>query len=164
MSPAYVWSFVLALSPFLLVVVVQAVTVWPMAVIFSLGLFASRKYLDRCGTPRSVPDLAGHDFVTYLDDLIQVDAVRWLDEIIAEPRRSFRSSSMLAQMAAAEAGRGIVLLPLFAVVDKPGLVRLLPDCSVRRELWLSADQDIATLPRVSLAMRALRDLLLTHRL
>jgi putative membrane protein len=39
-SPAYVWSFVLALSPFLLVVVVQAVTVWPMAVIFSLGLFA----------------------------------------------------------------------------------------------------------------------------
>ena len=131
---------------------------------FSLGLFASRKYLDRCGTPQAVSDLARHDFVTYLDDLIQVDAVRWLDEIIAQPRRSFRSSSMLAQMAAAEAGRGIVLLPLFALVDKPGLVRLLPDSSVRRELWLSADQDIATLPRVSLAMRALRDLLLTHEL
>jgi putative membrane protein len=39
-SPAYVWSFALALSPFLLVVVAQAVAVWPVAVIFSLGLLA----------------------------------------------------------------------------------------------------------------------------
>ena len=131
---------------------------------FSLGLFASASYLSRRGSPQSVEDLPKHDFVTYLDDLIQLDAVRWLDEIIVQPRRSFRSSSMIAQMAAAEAGRGVVLLPLFALADKPGLLRVLRDVSVERELWLGADQDIAALPRVSLAIRALRELLVAHRL
>ncbi|HET7605339.1 MAG TPA: PH domain-containing protein [Sphingomicrobium sp.] len=39
-SPAYVGSFALALSPFLLVIVAQALVVWPMAVLFSAGLLA----------------------------------------------------------------------------------------------------------------------------
>ena len=131
---------------------------------FRLGLFASREYLDAGGEPSSAADLEHHDFVTYLDDLIQLDAVRWLDEVIAQPRKSFQSSSMIAQMAAAEAGRGIVLLPLFAIAPHSRLSRVLPETSVRRELWMSVDNDIATLPRVALAMRAMRDLLRAYPL
>jgi DNA-binding transcriptional LysR family regulator len=131
---------------------------------FGLGLFASRHYLAVRGEPRNLADLERHDFVTYLDDLIQLDAVRWLDEVIAQPRKSFQSSSMIAQMAAAEAGRGIVLLPLFAISPHSDLSRVLPEVSVRRELWMSVDRDIGTLPRVALAMRALRELLRAHPL
>ncbi len=131
---------------------------------FGLGLFASADYLAARGRPLGVPDLENHDFVTYLDDLIQLDAVRWLDEVILRPRKSFQSSSMIAQMAAAEAGRGIVLLPLFALRPHTALSRVLPGTCVQRELWMSVDKDIATLPRVALAMTAVRALLRAHPL
>jgi DNA-binding transcriptional LysR family regulator len=52
--------------------------------------------------------------VSYIDDLIRVDAVRWLDDVIREPSLAFQSSSMLTQMTAASSGTGIVLLPHFA--------------------------------------------------
>jgi putative membrane protein len=37
-SPAYVWSFALALSPFLVLVAAQAVTAWPVALAFAAAL------------------------------------------------------------------------------------------------------------------------------
>jgi DNA-binding transcriptional LysR family regulator len=131
---------------------------------FSLGLFASQGYLDAKGMPRGVEDLACHDFVTYVDDLIQVDAVRWLEEVIPQPQRSFTSSSMIAQMAAAGAGVGIVLLPLFSLDAHSPLIRILPEVQVVRELWLSVDQDIATVPRVQTAIAAIKGLLSAHPL
>ena len=131
---------------------------------FSLGLFATQGYLEAKGTPAAVQDLAAHDFVTYVDDLIQVDAVRWLDDVIAQPRRSFTSSSMIAQMSAAGAGVGIVLLPLFSVAANSPLVRVLPGVEVLRELWLSVDEDIATVPRVQTAIAAIKGLLSAHPL
>lgn len=39
-SSAYVWSFALALSPFLLVVIAQAAVAWPVAVLFCAALIA----------------------------------------------------------------------------------------------------------------------------
>ena len=44
-SPAYVWSFLLGLSPFLLVVIAQVLVAWPIAVAFAaalLGIAATR--------------------------------------------------------------------------------------------------------------------------
>ena len=44
-SPAYVWSFLLGLSPFLLVVIAQVLVAWPVAVAFAaalLGIAATR--------------------------------------------------------------------------------------------------------------------------
>ncbi|TCG08126.1 hypothetical protein BZM27_14600 [Paraburkholderia steynii] len=62
---------------------------------------------------------------SYVDDLISLDTVRWLDELISLPKWSFRSSSMLAQMFAAAEGAGIVMLPSFARAERFGLVRIL---------------------------------------
>jgi len=71
---------------------------------------------------------------------------------------------MIAQMSAAGAGVGIVLLPLFSVVDNRRLIRVLPNVQVSRELWLSVDQDLATVPRVQTAIAAVRALLAAHPL
>jgi len=81
---------------------------------FRLGLYASRSYLEDRGTPGSLRDLQEHWFVSYIEDLIQVDSVRWLADVIEEPRIAFHSNSMIAQMNAAAGGLGIVLLPSFA--------------------------------------------------
>jgi DNA-binding transcriptional LysR family regulator len=124
---------------------------------FALNLYGSQGYFDRYGMPASVIDLAQHQFVGYVDDLIQVDAVRWLDEVIANPDFSFFSNSMLAQMAAASAGQGLVLLPRFAVAKEFDLIPILVDqVKVSRELWLSVHVDLQYSNRIRSVQKYLK--------
>ena len=102
---------------------------------FELCLYASAAYLKRHGAPAKVEDLENHAFVDYIDDLVAIDAVRWLSDVIKNPRIVFHSNSMIAQHHAAVAGLGLVLLPSFAAARdqrlKPVLVGKV---SVKREL------------------------------
>jgi DNA-binding transcriptional LysR family regulator len=123
---------------------------------FVLSLYASPAYLQACGEPASPADLSGHRFVGYLEDLIQLSTVRWLDEVITEPNVAFRSNSMIAQMAAAAGGAGLVLLPRFAVEHEPGLRPVLErEVVVRRGIWLSAHHDLQYTRRVRVVMNFL---------
>jgi DNA-binding transcriptional LysR family regulator len=104
---------------------------------FSLFLYCSPDYLRRHGEPSDRKDLQNHVFVGYIEDLLAIHAVRWLDEVIAKPAMSFHSNSIIAQCNAAVSGLGIVLLPTFVAAGVAGLQRILPDISVRREIWVS---------------------------
>lgn len=116
---------------------------------FALHLYASQTYLDELSTPITVSELDRHSFVTYIDDRIQLDSVRWLDDVITEPIVSFHSNSMIAQMNAAAGGLGLVLLPTFAAVGRTDLVPVLHDeiCTTR-ELWISVHTDLQFVPRI----------------
>ena len=126
---------------------------------FPTGLYAAKAYLERHGTPGSTDDLAAHAFVGYIEELVQVDAVRWLEELVPAPRLVFTSNSMIAQMAAASGGLGIAVLPSFAVQGAPGLVPVLPDLRGQRELWLSGHPDMRGVPRVRAVSAFLRALI-----
>ena len=88
-----------------------------------------------------------HSFVGYIDDLLAIHAVRWLDEVIAKPTMSFHSNSIIAQCNAAVSGLGIVLLPTFVAAGVAGLQRILPDIVVRREIWVSIRTEQSHLAR-----------------
>ncbi len=127
---------------------------------FDLGLFASRAYLDANGLPGTADDLADHWFVSYVEDLIQLDAVRWLADAVEQPRVAFHSNSMIAQRAAAIGGLGIVMLPSFAVTDGTDLVAVLPDrCRARRDVWLNVHGDLQFAPRIRAVARYLKAML-----
>lgn len=116
---------------------------------FKLGLYAAQSYLALKGVPKTVADLVDHDFVTYIEDLIQVDTVRWLDEVVQNPRVVMHSSSMIAQRNAAVGGLGIVLLPRFAVHETTPLVPILHELAfTSREIWTSVHQDLQFAPRI----------------
>ena len=116
---------------------------------FALNLYAHPDYLQATGVPKTVDDLRTHTFVGYIRDLIQLDAVRWLDEVVAEPRMAFYSSSMLAQMFAAAGGAGIVMLPAFSRPERFGLVQVLAgQIQVRRDVWLSTHQFLQRVRRI----------------
>ena len=126
---------------------------------FSLGLYASRAYLDQHGTPDKPEDLAEHWFVSYIEDLIQVDAVRWLTDVVENPRIAFHSNSMIAQVNAAGGGLGIVMLPSFAVSGRADLVQVLPDrCRTTRDIWLNVHNDLQFSPRIRAVTRFLKEL------
>jgi DNA-binding transcriptional LysR family regulator len=99
--------------------------------------------------PENPADLARHSFVTYIDDLIQLNSVRWLDDVIKNPTVSFHSNSMIAQMNAAAGGLGLVLLPSFATDGRDDLVPVLHDrLSTTRELWINVHNDLQFVPRI----------------
>ena len=113
---------------------------------FGIGLYASQSYLAAHGTPRTEADLARHSYVGYLDQFVELDAVRWLEEMVHKPRIAFWSNSMIAQRNAARGGLGIVALPHFALAEKDSLMRIMPDLSVRRSLWMTVHEDLRHLP------------------
>ena len=116
---------------------------------FSLFLYASPAYLARYGCPESAAALRVHHFVSYVDDLVQLDTVCWLDEMVDAPQVRFRSSSMLAQMAAAASGVGMVVLPRFAVVQETALVPVLArEMKTQRALWMSVHHDLQYSSRI----------------
>jgi DNA-binding transcriptional LysR family regulator len=122
----------------------------------ALFLYCSPDYLRRHGPPRERKDLQKHAFVGYIDDLVAIHAVRWLDEVIAKPTMSFHSNSIIAQCNAAVSGLGIVLLPTFVAAGVTGLQRILPDIVVRREIWVSIRTEQSHLARNKAVIRFMR--------
>jgi DNA-binding transcriptional LysR family regulator len=114
-----------------------------------LFLYASQAYFKKFGKPNSKSDLSQHHFVTYIDDLIQIDTVRWLAEVIKSPNVSVSSSSMVAQIALASSGAGIVLLPKFSIPKDTNLVPILKDeVRVKRDVFISAPSDLLNVERI----------------
>ena len=126
---------------------------------FELGLYASPAYLRRHGAPACLEDLERHSFVDYVDDLVAIDAVRYLRDVIDTPRVVFHSNSMIAQQHAAIGGLGLVMLPLFAAAGERRLHRIvMRNLSVKRDLWLSVHRDLQELPRIRVVTKFLSDL------
>jgi DNA-binding transcriptional LysR family regulator len=122
----------------------------------SLFLYCSPDYVRWHGLPAGRKDLEKHAFVGYIDDLLAIHAVRWLDEVIAKPTMSFHSNSIIAQCNAAASGLGIVLLPTFVAAGVAGLQRILPEIVVRREIWVSIRTEQSHLARNKAVIRFLK--------
>jgi DNA-binding transcriptional LysR family regulator len=114
----------------------------------AMHLYCSPAYMRRRGTPQALAELAEHDFVGYIEELLTIDAVRWLDELVESPRMVFHSNSILAQCNAAIGGLGIVMLPTFVASGAHGLQRLFADVSVQRDVWLSVRTEQSHLRRI----------------
>lgn len=127
---------------------------------FPLHLYASDSYIATYGMPQSLAEISEHRFVSYVDDLIQLNTVRWLEEVVSNPNIVFHSSSMIAQMFAAADGGGIVMLPSFSRAERFGLRPLLLDeVDVRRTVWMTAHRDRCYMPRIKAVQNYLRGIL-----
>lgn len=131
---------------------------------YTLGLYASRAYLDERGPLISLADLPGRPLVWYIDELIDVPELRYLDQVADGAPTMFRSNSIAAQQAAVASGLGFGVLHKFAASQDPRLVRVLPDAlNLKRSYWLCAHADQARIPRVRAVMNFLSDLTAAHQ-
>lgn len=126
---------------------------------FNLHLYASPEYVRRHGMPKSREDLKNHVFVNYIEDLLAINAVKWLDDIIGAPKTSFQSNSIIAQCSAAVCGLGIALLPTFVGTGVEELRRVLPDqISTSREVWVSVRTEQSHLTRIKGVVQFLKNI------
>lgn len=129
-----------------------------------LGLYASQDYLDRTPAITSAADLAAHDFVWSVSDLVDFSELKVLDHIARDSRIALRSSSVTVQHIAVASGLGIGLLHGFAAAQDPRLVAVLPD-KVRemRTYWLTVHSNYRALPRVRAVIDFLHETVQRHK-
>jgi DNA-binding transcriptional LysR family regulator len=118
------------------------------------SIYGAPAYLAERPRPRRAEELGEHAFVGSDERLGQMEAARWLEEIAPQARVLYRSNSLINQMAAAQAGIGLVALPCVIADGAPGLVRLLPPiAAIEAELWLITHGELRHTARI----RALMD-------
>ncbi len=127
---------------------------------YRLRLYAARSYLARHAPIAGVEGLAGHDFVSYIDDLIEMPELRFFDNTIKNANVVFRSTNVSAQFNAILDGIGLGLVHCFMAQREPRLAVVLPDkISVERTYWLLVHEDLRQVARVDAVCRFLTEVL-----
>jgi DNA-binding transcriptional LysR family regulator len=125
---------------------------------FRLSLYASPDYLARHAPIRSKADLAGHDFVDYVQDRLASNELNFLDELGCVPRRRLCCTGMMAQAEAARAGLGLMMAPPYVIPEDGSLVPVLAnEVFADRAYYLVAPVDLYRLPRVRAVWSLLRE-------
>jgi DNA-binding transcriptional LysR family regulator len=115
---------------------------------YQLGLYASRKYLQKQGMPRTREDLRRHEFVGCVDDLIYSEQLNFLEAFAPNLQRHLKCSAIRVQIALAAAGGGIGAFPHFLVEDYDELVPVLPEIMVTRTYWMATHSELYEIGRV----------------
>jgi DNA-binding transcriptional LysR family regulator len=131
---------------------------------YSLFVYGSRDYVAGRPPIKTREDLRDHVFCGYIDDLVFVRGLDYLDEVAKGLRAKLQSSSLHAQTEAAVAGYGLCVLPAFIAARHPQLVPVLPDqVSLTRSYWLVTGTDVAPSPRVQAIRQFIRAEVDTYR-
>lgn len=115
---------------------------------YTLGLYASRRYLETNGMPLSVEDLKAHRRIGYVEDLIFTASLNFTGEIMRSWDASFEISSATGQTEAVRSGAGIGILHDYIARQTPELVKVLPDIKIRRAYWTTYHESARDLVRV----------------
>jgi len=116
---------------------------------YRLRLYGSKDYLARRAPIDGIDDLAKHDFVSYIEDLIEMPELRFFDNTIKNAHVVFRSTNVSAQFNAILQGIGLGLVHCFMAQREPRLQVVLPrQLSVERTYWLLVHEDLRHVARV----------------
>lgn len=119
------------------------------------SLYASPRYLARCGTPQRGGGLGGYDLITFTG---APTATRpfFMSEALEGARVAVRCDNPFIQRQTAAEGAGIAELACFFADDCADLVRIWPDePPVLRTAWLVVHQDLRRSARLRVVMSAI---------
>lgn len=125
---------------------------------YTLGMYASRRYLDEFGTPAGVAELGAHGLVYFVDSMLQVDDLDAPRRLVPGMADALSSTNVFVHVEATRAGAGIGFLPCYMADRHPDLVRLLPgDFAERLPYWMVLRPDSLRQPAVAAVAQALRN-------
>lgn len=116
---------------------------------YTLGLYASRGYLEAHGMPERLEDLTAHRLIGYVEDLIFSPSLNFAREIWKDWRSDIEVSSAIGQTEAVKAGAGIGILHSFIAREHDELVPVLTEHVLTRAYWLVVHEDLRAITRVA---------------
>ena len=116
---------------------------------YVVKLYGSDKYRKNVKSVKSTKDLIYHDFVSYVDELIEFPELNYLKEINKNLNVVFASNSLRSQLLAVKNGVGLGLLHSFIAQNESNLVPILPDAiNIKREYWIVVHENLSNLQRI----------------
>jgi DNA-binding transcriptional LysR family regulator len=114
-----------------------------------LGVFATRVYLDRAGTPTSPADIPDHTFIGYDRSDLMIRGMREMGIPADRSMFAIRCDNQTVYIEMVQAGCGLGIVPLNIAARDPNLVRLMPDLTLPDlPVWLAAPEALRTSPRI----------------
>lgn len=114
------------------------------------SVYASQGYVERCGRPRSVSDLAQHPIIGFDGQMASNRAAKWLIEVAPDAKIVARANSVLGLVSAAKSGIGVAPMPVALGDTEDDLVRLLdPIPELTRSWRILTHPDMRKTPGVS---------------
>lgn len=126
----------------------------------SAHLYASREYVAARGVPRSMADLAMHDFISFGEDARLVQGLA--ERGIVVPAENMRAGSTSSITAWELVRRGFGILPMSDdIADQfSDVVRILPDAAqMSFPVWLVTHRELNTNRRIRLVFDLLAEML-----
>lgn len=127
---------------------------------YRVRLYGSEEYLAKHDAISTTADLGSHEFVSYIDDLIEMPELRYLEATVKKPNVVFRSSNVIAQFNAIVQGVGLGMVHCF-MAQREGRLRMVlaDEVTVSRSYWLLVHEDLRHVARIDAVCRFLTQLL-----
>lgn len=130
---------------------------------YSLGLYASKSYVEEHGRPDTVEALKAHRRIGYVEDLIFSPSLNFTGEVMRGWDASFAISSAIGQTEAVRSSAGIGILHDYIARGDADLVRLLPEVSICRSYWTAFHENARQLARVKTVVEFLQETVARER-
>ncbi len=125
---------------------------------YTLGLYASKDYIRRFGTPQQLKDLNDHSLLGYVDDLNATPSLNYVQDFLQGWRSTIEIASSVGQLEAIRAGAGIGILHDFMVYGMNDLLPILAAKKITRPYWIawhSSQSDVLRIKTVANFIAAL---------
>ncbi|MFI2362610.1 LysR family transcriptional regulator [Promicromonospora sp. NPDC019610] len=125
---------------------------------YVLGMYGSRDYLARHGTPTTVEEMSRHGLVYFVDSMLQVNDLDAPRRLVPGMPDALASTNVFVHVEATRAGAGLGFLPCFMADRHDDLVRLLPDeVTERLPYWAVIRSESWRRPAVAAVVQVLAD-------
>ena len=116
---------------------------------YFVKLYGSKKYRKDIEKISDIKDLSNHNFVSYVDELIEFPQLNYLKEINKNLNVVFSSNSLRSQLHAIQSGVGLGLLHSFIAENEKNLVPVLHELiNIKREYWIVIHENLYNLQRI----------------
>lgn len=120
---------------------------------YALALYATPEYLATHPPIRERSDLLAHTLIWYVDDLLDITPLRFLDDVLPERHASIQTNSVTGHWQAAVAGLGVAPLPRYLGDQDDRVVPVLSDVlGIKQTYWLAVPKEVARFRRVRAAV------------
>jgi DNA-binding transcriptional LysR family regulator len=125
-----------------------------------MGMFASRAYIARSGMPQGIEQIAGHEFVGYVENTAIIEGMQALGLHVDLHFFKTRSDQQAVHWEMARAGCGIGFTQLRTGRLDPDMVQVLPEIPLPTlPFWLTAPEALRSNPRIRRVFDLLADAL-----
>lgn len=116
---------------------------------YTLGLYASKQYLDMHGIPEQLSDLKHHQLIGYVEDLLFSQQLNYNQVYLSDWLSNIEVSSAIAQQQMVRSHGGIGVLHDFSVYNDDSLVALFPDKKIQRSYWTVRHESMKDMRKVT---------------